>query len=276
MTVSVLIITLDEEANLQRCLNSLVWTDDIVVLDSFSKDATEDIAKKNGVRFLQRQFDSYAGQRNYGLKQVQYKHDWLLMLDADEIVTDPLAREIETAINTGPSDIGIYRMRRKDHFMGRWIKRSSGYPTWFGRLMRIDYAWIERDVNEEYHTGGEIGFLQEHLLHHPFNKGFSEWFQKHNRYSDMEAKHRFNQQKNNIQWHRLFQKDPQARRVELKAIFYLLPARPLVAFVYLYLLKGGILEGRAGLTFCVLRSIYEYMIDVKTRELKLKHQNEIL
>src|SRR5262245_59816290 len=94
MGVSVLILTLDEEVNLAGCLDSVAWSDDVVVLDSFSRDGTVDIARARGVRLFQRQFDNYANQRNYGLRDITYKHEWVLMLDADERVPPELREEI--------------------------------------------------------------------------------------------------------------------------------------------------------------------------------------
>jgi glycosyltransferase involved in cell wall biosynthesis len=270
MNISVLILTLNEEKNLPRCLKSVNWSDDVVVLDSHSKDGTELIAKEFGARFIQRAFDDYAGQRNFGLEEVQYRNPWLMMVDADEVVPPVLFEEMISSVQSAPDSICLFRLRRKDYFMGRWIKRSSGYPTWFGRLMRVGRVWVERDINEEYHTDGEVAALQGHLHHYPFNKGYTEWLSKHNRYSTMEAKHRFSSIADQLNWLDLFSRDPQDRRVATKKIFYSMPVRPLIAFLGLYLIKGGIVEGRAGLTFSLLRAIYEFMIDLKINELKFR------
>ena len=187
MSVSVLILTLNEEQNLPACLSSLEWCDDIVILDSLSSDSTKQIAADAAVRFYERDFDDYASQRRYGVDEIDYKYDWLLMVDADEMVPEALAQEIKAALGKVAPETTLYRMRRKDYLFGKWIKRSSGYPTWFGRLMRIGFVRIERSINEEYVTDGKIEYLQNHLDHYPFNKGFSAWLEKHNRYSTMEA-----------------------------------------------------------------------------------------
>lgn len=133
--ISVLILTLNEETNLPVCLPSLSWCDDIVVLDSYSEDRTEDLTVAAGARFIQRTFDNYAAQRNYGLNDIEYKHRWLLMVDADESVPPEMVSEIQEHLQHGTNGTTIFRMRRKDHFLGKWIKHSSGYPTWFGRLI---------------------------------------------------------------------------------------------------------------------------------------------
>jgi glycosyltransferase involved in cell wall biosynthesis len=273
MGISVLILTLNEEDNLTTCLASLSWCDDIVVLDSFSSDRTEEIARAHGgVRFSQRKFDNYATHRNFGLKEIKYKHDWLLMVDADEVAPSALANELKQVIAHEDSEICLYHLRRKDFLFGRWLKHSSGYPTWFGRFMRLGRVWVEREINEEYHTDGKVGYLQEHLEHYPFNKGFSAWFEKHNRYSTMEAQMMTSacRQPVKISWSLLVGNDPIASRKAIKEIVYNLPGRPVFMFLALYIFRGGFLDGAPGLTFCLLRSCYEFMINCKVKEFRFR------
>lgn len=271
--VSVLILTYNESANLHRCLSSLNWCGDVVVLDSFSTDATVDIAHQYGARVFQRPFDNYAAQRNYGLTEITYTNPWLLMVDADEVVPPELAQEIKQTLASVEHDVCLLRLRRKDHFLGKWIRRSSGYPTWFGRLMRIGQVRVEREINEEFVTDGKVDFLREHLIHYPFNKGFAPWFEKHNRYSSMEAELIATEWFAPVTIRGLFDIDPALRRKTQKSLLYRLPGRPLLIFLLLYLVRGGFLDGRAGLTFCLLRSHYEFMINCKVRELGLRKQN---
>lgn len=275
MSISVLILTLNEEVNLKRALGSVNWCDDVVVLDSLSDDGTEEIACTLGARFIEREFDNYAGQRNFGLKEIPYKHKWVLMLDADEVVTPELKDEMLGAVR-GDNPAVLLFMRRKDHFIGRWIKRSSGYPTWFGRLMRPSEVWVERSINEEYRTEGAVGYLKSHLTHYPFNKGFSSWFEKHNRYSTMEAELIVQGGATNSTWSDLFNADPMRRRSSLKRLFYKLPLRPVIMFAGLYFVRGGFLDGRAGLTYCLLRATYEFMINCKIKEIKRREQGQPL
>jgi glycosyltransferase involved in cell wall biosynthesis len=273
MYISVLILTYNEEVNLPSCLKSLQWSNDIVVLDSLSTDQTQSIAAKYRTRVIQRKFDNYASQRNYGLNEINYTNPWLLMVDADEVVTPALAQEIKQVVQGGASNTFLYRMRRKDFFMGKWIKRSSGYPTWFGRLMKIGHVRVERSINEEYLTEGEIGYLKEHLHHYPFNKGFNAWLEKHNRYSTMEAELFVRKGLNNIRLRELLNRDPVLRRRSIKSIVYRLPGRPILVFISLYFFRGGFLDGKAGFRFCILRSIYEYFINLKVNELRRREKN---
>ena len=146
--LSVLILTLNEEANLPHCLDSVKWSDDVVVFDSFSSDKTIDIAKSRNARVVQKKFDGYASQRNAALA-VEYKNPWVLMVDVDEQVPDDLRQEACAVTQSASEEVALFRVRRKDFFMGKWIKHSSGYPTWFGRLLRVGRVRVEREINEE-------------------------------------------------------------------------------------------------------------------------------
>ena len=270
MNVSVLILTLNEEINLPGCLASVACSDDVVVFDSFSNDRTVEIAQARGARVVQRTFDNYAAQRNAALNEVSYRHPWLLMLDADERATQELLKEIETVLAGAGDEISMFRVRRQDFFLGRWYKRSGGYPTWFGRLIRVGHVAVTREINEEYHTKGGVGFLQEHLVHYPFNKGIAYWYERHNRYSSVEAG--ILTQAGALRWRELLARDPVVRRKGLKQLAYRLPGRPLLVFLYLYFIRFGFVDGRVGFVYCTLRAFYELMIDLKAVEIRRREQ----
>lgn len=272
MSISVLVLTLNEEINIRACLDSLRWSDDLVVLDSLSTDNTVSIAQEAGARVYQRQFDNYAAQRNFGLRDIQYRHPWVLMVDADERVPADLHLELTRAVRDADEDITLFLMRRRDHLFGRWLKRSSGYPTWFGRLARVGHVWVERAINEEYCTSGKTARLLAHLNHYPFNNGFSAWITKHDRYSTMEAQLWSERAVERLGVAAMFGSDPLKRRRAIKRVVYTLPGRPILIFLALYILKAGFLDGRAGVTFSLLRSWYEYMIDCKRRELRRRRE----
>jgi len=273
MGVSVLILTLNEEINLPSCLESVAWSDDIVVFDSFSADGTVEIARAAGARVVQRKFDNYAAQRNAALTDVDYRHPWVLMVDADERWPEALGREIARALEADSAGaVSLYHFRRKDMSLGRWLRRSSGYPTWAGRLVRRGHVRVERGINEEYHTDGGKAYLQGHFLHYPFSKGFTCWLERHNRYSTMEAAALVEEVRGRAGWAGLFSRNPVARRKAQKQLAYRLPGRPLLVFLYLYLFRMGFLDGRPGLIYCTLRMIYEYMIDLKVRELRRREK----
>lgn len=265
MKLSVLVLTYNESVNLPGCLESVAFSDDVVVLDSHSSDDTVEIAGAHGAKVLEREFDNYAAQRNFGLAH-DFKHDWVLMLDADERIPDDFVQELSEVTEQEANPVTLYRMRRKDMFMGRWLKRSSAYPTWFGRLFRKGAVRVEREINEEYYTDGEIGLLEGHLIHYPFNKGIEYWFERHNRYSSMEAIKLREERAAPIIWKDFLNSDPMLKRKAFKALAYRMPFRPLLTFCFLYIVKLGFLDGKAGFHFSLMRSVYEYMISLKMRE----------
>jgi glycosyltransferase involved in cell wall biosynthesis len=265
--ISSLVLTYNEECNIRECLSCLDFTDEILVFDSFSTDNTVTIAREMGARVIQRKFDNYASQRNAALKAISAGSDWILMVDADEFVSPELKSEILNIIREPANPVSLYLVRRKDMFQGKWIKYSSGYPTWFGRLFRNGKVWVEREINEEYHTSGETGYLKEHLIHHPFRKGLSHWFEKHNRYSSMEAEIVRDEMNEKPRLSDLFSKDPLVRRKVQKRISLYLPFRPLIVFIAFYFIRGGFLDGKRGYTFCKLRKTYEWMIELKRKEI---------
>ncbi len=266
--VSILILTLNEEINIADCIDSCVWSNDIVVFDSLSTDRTREIATAKGVRVLERAFDKDAAQRNAALTAVTYRNPWVLMVDADERVPPDLAAEIASSLAGVGPEVTMFRMRRKDYFLGRWLKRSSGYPTWFGRLVRIGRIRVERECNEEYIADGRVEHLQAHLEHLPFNRGIAYWFERHNRYSTMEAALISKIRDEPIAAAKVFSSDPIERRRTLKQIASRLPLRPLMVFLYLYVLRLGFLDGRAGFYFSSMRAAYEVFIDLKVFEMK--------
>lgn len=271
--ISILILTLNEEPNIHECLESVKWSNDIVVFDSFSTDETLKIAKTFGARTFQRKFDNFASQRNAALHNVNYKNEWVLMVDADERISKNLVNEISEIIKNVNSEIVLFRIKRKDHLYGKWLKRSNNYPTWFGRLVRPNKVYVNRIVNEEYLTNGKIGYLKEHIIHHSYNAGFSAWIETQNRHSSMEAKIKdssSNGEQFNIK--DLFSKDPINRRKASKQIALRLPFRPLIVFIYWYIIRLGFIEGKAGFNHCMLRAFYEYMLNLKVFELKRRKE----
>lgn len=267
-SLTALVLTYNEENILKTCLAALHFADEIIIFDSFSTDGTLDIAKQFDTKIFQRPFDNYAAQRNAALSKVSEDSDWIVMVDADEIVTPQLSQEIINTIKSGNKSVTMYRVRRKDIFQDKWIKQSSGYPTWFPRVFKNKCVSVEREINEEYFTTGYEGKLEQHLLHYPFNKGLTWWFDRHNRYSEMEAKKMIDEIKVPFNIGDLFSKDPVLKRKSQKRLSYKLPFRPIFVFIAFYILKRGFLNGRAGYTFCKLRLIYETMIDLKYKQLK--------
>ena len=304
--ISVLILTFNEEVNIARCLDSVAWSDDVLVVDSFSADRTVEIAKSRGVRVLQNRFVNFADQRNFGLDHGGFKHDWVLHLDADEVIGLELKEEIFSVVEreaqflrlacaqpggapgkksfppsrgnlatirlgegeTAGSD--AYRLASKVIFRGRWLKHSGLYPWYqvrFGRRDRLRFVQVGHGQRENL-PAERLGTLRQPLLHYSFSKGMYDWIERHNRYSTAEAIHySAGSGTKSIDWSGVFSvSDGARRRRALKQLFASLPFRPTLRFIYMYVFRLGFLDGRAGFTYCRLLRIYEYFTVLKIRE----------
>ena len=245
--ISVLILTRNEEQDLAACLDSVAWSDDVWVFDSFSDDRTLEIAQARGAHVAQRRFDTYAAQRNAALDTLSFKHDWIFLLDADERMSAALFGELQQAIAAAPISVAGFRLRRRDHFLGRWLKHAQTTPFYI-RLVRRGRARYERDVNEVLVIDGEVRDLVSAFDHYPFSKGISHWIAKHNSYSSGEAKIVAAQSFiGDASWKTaLFASDFNRKHSARKALFYSMPGRPLLRWAYLMFYRGGILDGHAG------------------------------
>lgn len=263
-----LILTKNEAHDLPDCLRSVSWSDDIHVLDSISVDETVSIATKAGALVVQRAFDGYASQRNFGLKEIAYRHAWVLLLDADERIPENLAAELIRFVRAAPDTVSAGRMKRRDIWWGRWLRHAQISPL-FIRLVRPDRVHFEREVNEVAVVDGEILDVDGYFDHYPFSKGLDHWISKHNVYSSMEAALIARGRIPRPSWRiAFFGTDFNIRRVHQKAIFYALPARPLVKFAYMMLVRGAFLDGMPGVRYAFLQAIYEYFIVLKSREIE--------
>jgi glycosyltransferase involved in cell wall biosynthesis len=271
---SVLLLTLNEEINLPRCLESLKWCDDIVVLDSFSTDRSVEIAKEFGARIIQRKFDNWSAHQNWAVANIKFKYPWVYYTDADEVVPPELAQAIDSIISAPDRKTVAYGIRRKEMFRGRWLRHSSMYPVWILRLFRPERIRWERLVNPVARVDGPTIHLQRDMIHYSFSKGLHEWVEKHNKYAQFEAAEAMRVSKTGIEdfWGIFSVGDPLRRRKAMKAMSYRMPLRPLLKFIYMYFLRLGILDGRAGLTYCRLIAMYEFFIDLNVKELRRREK----
>jgi hypothetical protein len=266
VTLAVVILTKNEAVDIDACIESCQFADEVIVFDSYSTDSTVSIASTRGATVYQRQFTNYADQRNAAISAASH-FTWVLMVDADERVPASLAMEIRERIRRSADQTTMFSMRRKDYLQGCWLRRSSGYPTWFGRLFRPSEVNFARDINETAETAGNTEFLTQHLDHFPFSKGIAYWIERHNTYSSLEAGRLLEERERGFDW-RCNVRDPAQRRRWMKQLFYRLPFRPTLAFLGLYVGRSGFLDGRPGLQYCRLRAMYEYMIQLKMDERK--------
>lgn len=271
LPVSTVILAKNEAAGIERCLRALTWCDEVIVVDDQSTDATAEVAERLGARVVSHRFESFARQRNWALEHAGIRNDWVLMLDVDEVVTDELKQEIERYVPTVGTAVVGFKMCRKTMFLGKWLRYSDGFPVWIVRLVRRGRFQFEDSGHGEVpvpRVDGQLATLKVPFLHYPFDKGLGHWIERHNRYSAREAERELDEA-GGVFWSALWSLDRAQRRLALRALSRRLPCRAVCRFVYQFIVKGGFLDGRAGLTFSWLMSVYEGFIVLKRRELEL-------
>ncbi len=266
--VTAIILTLNEEKNIQRCLSALTWANRIVIVDSGSTDKTVEYAEGFGCEVYFNSWSGFAEQRNWALDNTNIDTEWVLFIDADEVVTEKLQEEIVRAVKS--DEYNVYYLCFKVMLFGKWVKRSSCFPVWHPRLLRFGKVRYKEAITkhaETWDVEGNVGFIHEPYIHYNFSKGLTDWFRKHNQLSTMECEAFFNL-KGGF-WPALrgcFQKNRQKARQSLRELSYYLPMRPLIKFIYLFFIRGGIFDGPAGWMYCTLYTAYEIMICAKIAE----------
>jgi len=216
-----------------------------------------------------RPFDDFASQRNWALRNLPFGSDWLLVVDADEIVPPALAVEIQALRPEEDDEIAAYELRFRVYFEGVWIRRSSLYPTWITRLFKHKLVEYEpREVNAHPRVEGKVGRLWNDLVHWN-KKTIGDYIAKHNQYTTFEAREYLKDRLSGrgISPRRLLWGSSAERRREMKCLAIRLPARPLLKFLYAFVVRGGVLDGKAGFHYCLLLGINEFFVSLKLREL---------
>lgn len=268
--ISVVILTFNEERNLPHAVRSVVgWARSVVVFDSFSSDRTVEIARALGCSVMQHRFENFGKQRNAALDQLPIETEWVFFLDADEWLPDDLKQEIARIISSDPPENGFFCKRRL-LWMGGWIRRGY-YPTWILRMFRRGKARCEeRSVNEHLVVQGEVGYIDADFIHEDRN-GLARWVAKHKAYADREAEELLTRRKPGGIAPDPFGSQAERKRWLRERVWNRMPplARPFAYFGYRYLLRGGFLDGTAGLTYHVLQGLwFPLLIDLKYLERK--------
>lgn len=253
LPISAVIITFNEEKNIQKCLESLSgWVDEIVVLDSFSTDHTEEICKKYNVKFHQQKWMGYAQQKNIANNYAS--NDWIISLDADEVVSPTLQNSIQEACQKGLR--GVYRLRRLTNFCGSWIRHCGWYPDAKVRIFnKKDCEWIGEFVHEtlKYPSAYSPLTLNGDILHYSFHT-ISDYVKQADNFSSLAAKS-------------LHAKGRKANMI--KILF-----SPSLKFFSEYILKRGFLDGKAGFIVSTCSSYSVFLKLIKLMELQKKLQNK--
>jgi glycosyltransferase involved in cell wall biosynthesis len=266
--VTAMIFTLNEEMHLPGCLGSLAWCNDVIVVDSFSHDRTEEISRSVGAHFFQHAFTGFGDQRNWALENTAPKHEWVLILDADERVPRELATELALELSNVPESVGAFRLKRRFYMWGRWLRYSSLYPSWVVRLVRKGRVrYVNRGHAETQDVVGDVRDLKSDLIDENI-KGIDEWFERQNRYSRKDADYELAAEIQSLELRDVMSGDPLVRRKVVKRLAAMLPARPLIYFLYSYVWRRGFLDGKDGLVFCMMRALYQGMVEAKKHSLR--------
>jgi glycosyltransferase involved in cell wall biosynthesis len=241
--LSAVVITLNEEAHIRRCLESVAWADEIVVVDACSHDKTVQIAREFTDRVIVRPWAGFTAQKNFAAEQST--GEWILSLDADEEAAPELRPEI-MAVVAGSGACHGYAVRRQNMFLGRFIRHGGLYPDWQMRLFRRGQGhFAERAVHESVTVTGPVGRLHGHLVHRSY-EGVSDFIGRANRYSSLAAE----------------QMVREGRRVRMGELVL----KPLGRFLSMYVMKRGFLDGRRGLLLATLYAYYVFMRSAKVWE----------
>ena len=279
--VSVLIPGKNEEANLPACLESLSRADEIFVVDSQSSDRSVEIAERYGATVVQFHFNGHwPKKKNWSLENLPFRNEWVLIVDCDERIPPELWDEMALAIQN-PDHDGYY-LNRKVFFLGTWIRHGGRYPDWNLRLFKHKKGRYENlktedipntgdnEVHEHVILEGSTGYLKNDMLHIDF-RDIYHWLERHNRYSNWEARVYLNLLKNTDDSDtigaNLFGNAVQRKRF-LKTLWVRLPFKPTLRFILFYFIQLGVLDGKAGYIYARLLSQYEYQIGVKLYELQ--------
>lgn len=275
MGLVIVIPTRNEARHIRRAIGSVLALGRVVVVDSGSTDETPRLALEMGAEVVEHAWEGYAGQKNWALTQIERRFDWVLFLDADEWVPDELAAEIRRAVESPQAG---FHLPRRNVFEGRVLRHAWWYPDYQLRLFRLGQGRFEdRLVHEHVIVDGPVGFLANPLMHENL-KGLDAFIDRHVRYADLEAREMLKTRSGGAQGQRsgrLLGSWPERRRFIKTRIWYRLPFRPAVRFLWMFVIKRGFLDGRPGLVYCQLIAAYEAMIDARLLELERQDANHV-
>ena len=263
-TIAGVVLCLNEAANLPRCLASLSWCDERLVVDSGSQDGSQERAKKLGALVREhKQPDLFliTDQRNWALENGGLTSEWVLFLDADETVGDACREAIRHAIEEPGAPDG-FELTPRYWFLGRWLKHTQGYPNWHPRLLRRGSLQFEGGVWESFPAGERIGRIAEPYEHYAFSKGIDDWLERHRRYADWEAEKITAFLSGGGETALGTRRWLGLRKLSAQ----LWPLRPALRFSQKYILQRGFLEGWQGLLFALLMASYDLITVVKVIE----------
>jgi glycosyltransferase involved in cell wall biosynthesis len=276
LSISVIVLTLNEELNIEHCLKSVAdWAQEIIIVDCYSSDKTLEIVKKYTDRVYQHFFSDYAQQFNWALDNLEIKGEWVMKLDADEYLTSELKKEITDIFQKGVSkDITGFYIKRRVYFMGKWIKHGGYYPTWLLRIWRKGVGRMEMRQMDEHPNlfFGRTVSLKNDLIDNN-KKDLTWWTDKHNKYASREVDSILKPSGKLLE-SSLTGSQVQRKRWFKENFYYRMPLffRACAYFCYRYFFRFGFLDGKEGLIFHFLHAFwYRFLVDAKLYEKSLNN-----
>ncbi len=272
--LAAVVIARNEAANIERCLRSLTWCAEVLVVDDHSTDGTPELAAACGARVVTHRFESFARQRNWALDEAGLQSEWVLMLDADEVASNEFRDAVLMALSAADQQTAGFQLCRKTMFFDQWLRYADGFPVWIMRIVRRGRASFADSGHGEVpvpDVDGVLPRIREPFIHYPFSKGLHDWWQRHNNYSTREAEREW-QEVQAWRWGDLLGRDPARRRRAARDLARRLPCRAWLRFFYHYVWRGGFLDGRAGWQFSKMMATYEGLIVLKKWELAMRQR----
>ncbi len=246
MSLSVVVITKNEEKNIARCLESVKWADEIIIIDSNSTDSTIDIARKYTNKILTIEWTGFGNAKREGVSEARF--EWILSIDADEVITPLLKEEIIKVVSTqvekkdNPNISGYY-INRKTNFLGKWINHSNWYPDYVLRLFKKDEGNVNTaTIHEAVIVDGATAYLKNDM-HHFSYPTFELYLEKFNLYTTMGAEKAFQEKK--------------------KPNIADITVRPLASFLKHYIIKQGFRDGYEGFIISIFSSLSVFVKQIK-------------
>ena len=245
--ISILLPTFNCDSIVQTTLETIMWADEIIIIDSYSSDGTIEIAKTFGARVIQHEYINSAKQKNWALQYCTY--DWVFQIDSDELLEPNAENIIRSAIANSTENVHCFKMPRKNHVLGKWVKYGGLYPDWEYRLFRKKYGkWWDREVHSRIVVPGEVETLETPLIHYGM-PNISKQILNLDRYTRYEANY---MSRNNVKfsWVKWFLK-------------------PIFIFFSRYVFQQGFRDGWRGLFLAVYHAFYSFLNHTKLYEIQL-------
>ena len=280
--LSAFVLSFNEADNIEACLQSLRdCTDEIFLVDSGSTDATREIASRYDCVVVENKFEGHSKQRNWALRNLPFKHEWVIALDSDHRVTPELAEELRQRFASPPQDVNGFFMKRRQIFRGHWIRHGGYYPKWQLKIFKHRLTSCDdHEFDYRYYVPEPVGKLHNDILEdNRKERDIGFWIAKHNKFAGESAVEEEMRRDGTIPWRTVprFYGNPDERVLWLKDRWYHMPlfVRPFVYFFYRYFIKLGFLDGKQGFIFHFMQAFwFRLLVDIHLDQMRAQRRSE--